>query len=130
MKNSKEKSMSITMLSKEAEKILGNLCNDSWMGSNGRLEHFSFWVSRDTIQIMIQNGSSQIDHFHQHYIELCPRKMRAVFYEYCGLPEKRKIIEENLIARGYTVLERDIEWFNMTERERSYRERGLTSLIS
>lgn len=118
-----KKPIPINALCKEAEKILGGLCNDSWVGQNGWMEHFSFWIGGDTVKIRIQNGRGLTNNTsYCHYVELSPRKRKAVFYEHCGLPEKRKIIEENLIARGYTIYQRDSRWFNLSRIERSLTE--------
>jgi len=119
----KHKILPLKALIKEAELALRDLQHSDVMERDGR--RFSFSLSGDKVQVQLQRGSSQLgcdsDTTYEHLLEISPTKMQAFFYEYCD-PEKRKLIEPNLTARGYSVSEKDGMWFNSSKKDRYYKE--------
>lgn len=109
------KPVPIPALLREAKTALGEHVNDSWRDEEGRSRFFTFWYTGNHIMIRIATKKYALtmdEATYQHFLNIYPRKMKAVFYRFEGLPEIKKEIRERLVARGYAVLEQDSGWFN------------------
>jgi hypothetical protein len=113
-----KKLIPLRALREEAERALGNLKGVSWVGGNGFQEFFSIWMSGDCVEILFQNGVNPCDGTYRHFVEIRPRKMKAFFYDHCGFPQEKAIMEHNLRARGYAIEEKPLDWFNQSSLER------------
>ena len=94
-------------LIQEAERAFEGLPKERLTAVNGK--PLNFWYCWDGVRVSVQTGWYRYSDF----LELMPRRRLAVFCKDCkDYPaEEKVVIEANLHARGYRIVERDSMWF-------------------